>query len=113
MMKGLPMTVWKRKADGSIETAVVDLVHDVLFVSESEDRQLTLHTRAGEYHMLNGLEQLERCVPGYLLTDAGNVVNLRQAKQFDPNKLRISFEGGTETASVAAICKDLTRDLLQ
>ncbi len=113
MMKELPMTVWRRKADGSVETAVVDLVHDVLFVSESEDHRLTLHTRAGEYRMLSDLEQLERCVPGYLLTDAGNVVNLRRAKQFDRDKLRISFEGGTETASVAAICKDLTRELLQ
>ena len=112
-MKGLPMTVWRRMADGSVETAVVDLVHDVLFVSESEDHQLTLHTRAGEYRMLSGLEQLESCVPGYLLTDAGNVVNLSQAKQFDSDKLRITFEGGTVTASVAAICKDLTRNLMQ
>ncbi len=113
MMKGLPMTVWRRNADGSIETAVVDLVQDVLFVSESEDHQLTLHTRSGEYRLLGALEQFERLVPDYLLTDATNVVNLRHARSFDPDKLRISFEEEAATASVAAICKDKTRGLLQ
>lgn len=112
-MEGLPMTVWRKKDDGRIETAVVDLARDVLFVSESEDHRLTLHTRTGEYRMLSDLEQLERCVPGYLLTDTRNVVNMRHAKQFDADKLLISFEGGAESASVAAINKGLTRELLQ
>jgi len=118
MMKGLPMTVWRRKDDGGIELAVVDLAQDVLFVTEAEDRTLTLHARTGEYRMLTELEQFEQCVSGYCMMDSTNAVNMRHAKHFDPGKLAITFSDGDAdgapavSASVAAVCKALAREWL-